>query len=130
MGVRIRDRKALARDGAGLERHMESASRVAREVLASPVGPYCERIILYGSCARHEQGPSSDVDLLVVLDEEARELGSAPLLGLYPRLSDVGRELPEPDVRFQYGDSWERDPLTYFQFIRKEGKDVWTRQAT
>ena len=27
------------------------------------------RIILFGSCARHEAGPDSDVDLLVVLED-------------------------------------------------------------
>ena len=58
-----------------------------------------KRLSLFGSVARGEEGPESDVDLAVELDPEAH-IGLARLVGLEQRIAElVGRKvdlLPEP----------------------------------
>ena len=47
--------------------------RVSEEALAALCARYCVReLAVFGSAAREEAGPDSDVDLLVLFNEEAR----------------------------------------------------------
>jgi hypothetical protein len=57
---------------AGIARWRVSTSLVPPELLDSVVAYFRpRRVILFGSAARGEAGPDSDIDLLVVLDDDA-----------------------------------------------------------
>ncbi|MHB9036023.1 MAG: nucleotidyltransferase domain-containing protein [Armatimonadota bacterium] len=81
------------------------------------------RIILFGSTARGEEGPFSDVDVLVVVNEGAHRRKSAQLI--YRRLQGVGIAVDvvvaTPLDLEQYHDS---PGLIYRQAIR-EGKELY-----
>lgn len=61
-----------------------------------PLAPY--KVILLGSCAWGTPGPDSDVDLLVVLDDETTPEDAASRGALYKRvarrLRDIERTVP------------------------------------
>ena len=81
------------------------------------------RIILFGSTARGEEGPFSDVDVLVVVNEGMHRRKSAQLI--YRRLQGVGIAVDvvvaTPSDLEQYRDS---PGLIYRQAIR-EGKELY-----
>ena len=53
-------------------RGRQQPAQVPEELLRSVVACFNPvRVILFGSCARGEAGPDSDLDLLVVLDDDA-----------------------------------------------------------
>lgn len=54
-----------------------------RALLVRHYGPRLKKVVLYGSAARREAGPESDLDLLVVLD------GSVDVVAETLRLVDV-----------------------------------------
>jgi len=67
--------------------------RAIRSRLAEAFSTRLRRVVLYGSIARGDEGPESDVDVLVVLDGPVRlwEDTHAALLALYPLSVQVGR---------------------------------------
>lgn len=75
------------------------------------------RLSLFGSVARGEEGPESDVDLIAVLDPEAR-IGLIELAGLERRIGDfVGRKvdlITEPVTRPRLRRNIERDGIHAF----------------
>lgn len=60
--------KATVSIPAGLRKTLRWATETLREIY----GPRLRRLILFGSQARGEAGPNSDVDVLVVLDGPIR----------------------------------------------------------
>jgi len=68
--------------------------------LAEAHGERLRGVILYGSEARGEAGPDSDVDLLVLLDEPV-DLGrdlETNLEALYPLALEIGRRISAKPV--------------------------------
>jgi len=81
-----------------------------------------ERIILFGSAARGEAGPDSDVDLLVVKrDVHRRRLA----MDLYEELADLGVAVDivvaTPEDLERYG----RSPALILEPALREGKVVY-----
>ncbi len=84
-----------------------------------------ERIVLFGSAAKGEMGPNSDLDLLVVAPTEHRlKLTDR----IYRRLRGVGEAVDvivvTPEDVERYGDSY---PLVIYPALR-EGKVVYERE--
>lgn len=105
-------------------RHQDALQYAINMVQQSPLKPYVKDLILYGSCARKEQKYSSDVDLLLVLDEKFLE---DQTLRTPMRLlkSQVSTDDPEVDLKIVVGDDWKSNNMQYFKNIRKEGISVW-----
>ena len=86
-----------------------------------------EKIIVFGSAARGEMGPNSDVDLLVV---KAGEFDQNRLLGdIYVRLHGVGRAV---DVVLVTCEEFERYRGTHCLVIapaQQEGREVYHAPA-
>jgi predicted nucleotidyltransferase len=86
-----------------------------------------ERIILFGSRARGDARPESDVDLLVVVDSaEPRHRRSAPLYGA---LSDI---LAPMDILVYSPDEikeWSQVPQAFVTTAVREGKVLYEDQG-
>lgn len=103
-------------------------ARVAQEVLEKIVQRVVtvaqpERIILFGSAAREEMGPNSDVDLLVV---KSGEFDQGRVLGdIYVGLHGVGQAV---DVVLVTPEQVERYQNTHCLVIApalREGKEIY-----
>jgi predicted nucleotidyltransferase len=85
------------------------------------------KVLLYGSHARNEAGPASDVDLLVLFDEltDRREVVSR----LYNALS--GSELPKDVVVATTAefDRYKNVVNTIYWFAEHEGRLLYERDA-
>ena len=103
-------------------------AKVAQEVLEKIVQRVVtvaqpERIILFGSAAREEMGPNSDVDLLVV---KSGEFDQGRVLGdIYVSLHGVGQAV---DVVLVTPEQVERYRNTHYLVIApalREGKEIY-----
>ena len=83
------------------------------------------RIILFGSAARGEMGPESDVDVMVVMPQGTHELHTAQDLRMllfeseFPLPVDVVVAVPE--VLEEYGD----DIGYIYHTVLREGKELY-----
>lgn len=114
------------------ERHQQSLDFAVNQVKASPVFPFVQSIILFGSCARKENKWASDVDMFLVLSPEIKnheELRRA-LRFLQGTISPTDMDLPEVDLKIAIGDDWKRDGSFFHQQIIKEGIIIWDRTTT
>jgi predicted nucleotidyltransferase len=84
-----------------------------------------EQVILFGSHARGEAGPDSDVDLLVVMDFEgtARDQGLEILQALHHRLIPVDVIVTNPKDF-----AWRKDVVGTIEWpASREGKVLYAR---
>jgi Arc/MetJ-type ribon-helix-helix transcriptional regulator len=106
----------------------KSAARLTSLLIAWNT-PHVETIILYGSTAREEVTPESDVDLLVIIKDGKPWLVRRSLYGLiYPVIASLGVDI---SLNVQTKSSWvqmiaQGDPLT--TSITKEGLTLWPSQ--
>ena len=82
------------------------------------------RIILFGSAARGEMGPDSDIDVLVVMPEGVHRRRTAQLL--YRQIRGLGVPF---DILVATPDDLERHKDNIgliYQIILREGREVYT----
>lgn len=81
-----------------------------------------ERVILFGSAARGEAAPDSDLDLLIIKSNVHRRRLA---MDLYEALADTGRSVDlvvaTPEDIERYGDS----PALVFESALREGRVVY-----
>jgi predicted nucleotidyltransferase len=91
-----------------------------RDRLEAVYGERLRKVVLYGSVARGEAAPDSDVDVLVVLDE-VKNYGKclrANIEALYPLATEIGRRISaKPVSEEEYRDA--ECPL--YRNARREG---------
>lgn len=92
-----------------------------------PLYEYIEDVILYGSTARGEASDESDVDLLIVLSEEAKKVenSNALLMRLRGDISSDNIEIPETDLHFSFGTEWKESNQVFYQNVRTDGVSLW-----
>jgi predicted nucleotidyltransferase len=81
------------------------------------------RIVLFGSAARGQMGPHSDVDLLVIMPNGVRRRRTAQRLYMALRDSEVAKDLvvvTESDVR----DLGDNPSLVIYPALR-EGREIY-----
>lgn len=95
----------------------------------SPLYPFLQRIILFGSCARGEERFDSDVDLLLVFDAEIKNVPDYRRMYRALRVAASSDELyaAETDLKLAIGNAWETSNETIYHCIRKDGICVWER---
>ena len=84
-----------------------------------------EQVILFGSHARGEAGPDSDVDLLVVMDFEgaAHDKGLEIMQALHDRLVPVDVVVTSPE-----NFAWRKDVVGTIEWpAAREGKVLYAR---
>lgn len=113
-------------------RHQKSLDFSVNQVKVSPVFPFVQSIILFGSCARKENKWASDVDIFLVLSPEIKkhEELRRELRFLQGTISPTDMDLPEVDLKIAIGDGWKQDGSFFHQQIIKEGIIIWDRTTT
>ena len=94
--------------------------RKCREALESHYGPQFKGLILYGSVARNQAGPTSDIDLLVLLSKpfdyfsELRQIIDV----LYPIQLESEQLISDKPVPL---DEFERGSVQLYRNAKREG---------
>ena len=109
------------------ERQWKVITAVKEVVRSSPFRDFAEDLILYGSAARGSFRYDSDVDLLLVLRENAKEIDDFrdAYRTLRGRLMVEEDGLPKADVHTTFGEGWKAAAETYYQEVRRDGRSVW-----
>ena len=84
-----------------------------------------DRIVLFGSAARGQAGPESDIDLLVVVPEGVDERETA--LMLYQEIRGVGRPFELLLTTHKNLRQHAENPGLIYGKILREGKDVYVK---
>lgn len=94
------------------------------DVIASHLSP--RRVILFGSYAREEAGPESDLDLFVELDPPLPARGRSrrikQLFDTYPGPMDIVVYSPQ-EVAY-----WKQAPASLVASVLREGKVLYERE--
>lgn len=99
------------------------------QIRTSVIAPFVQKVYLYGSCARHEQTYTSDVDLFLELDKDFDlEKHKTDVLLLKSTVSPLDIGEPEVDLKVTIGEDWKNNHMLYYQNVRKEGVDIWQKQ--
>ncbi|MCK4316055.1 MAG: nucleotidyltransferase domain-containing protein [Anaerolineae bacterium] len=103
----------------------EETIRQIVDVIATHLSP--RRVILFGSYARGEAGPDSDLDLFVELDPPLPARGRSRqikrLFDPYPCPMDIVVYSPE-EVAY-----WKQAPASLVASVLREGKMLYERDA-
>lgn len=101
--------------------HAESLAYAIKAL--KPYKPYIRAIYLYGSCARHEQKSSSDVDLFLYVTPDA----SPKLMReIRANISPDNISLPEVDVHFSMDNEFSGCRV-FNNNLKKEAKLLWPK---
>ena len=96
----------------------------------SKIAPYICSVIHYGSSARNEQSYNSDVDLLVVLQNDfpSKELKKEILL-LKGNVKPENLSDPDVDLKISLEDTLRNSTDAYYAGVRRDGIDIWDSKA-
>lgn len=86
-----------------------------------------ESVVLYGSCARKNMRPDSDVDILVTLTPSniSPDLKDR-VLDLKGRFAFLGGLYAPVDMKVMFGNAWRTSDFTFYENVRREGVELWT----
>ena len=73
------------------ERHIRAIEYALNIIRNSRFAPYCRGVYLFGSCARHTERFNSDIDLLLVVDNDAYDF-------LKPFIRQLIVDVEEPNI--------------------------------
>lgn len=111
-----------------MENQFKSALDYAISALhQSPIAPYIQDVILFGSYAKKSYNEESDIDLLLVLSPEIKNNKEykVPLRLLRSEVNTDNINDPEIDLKIVFGIDWEKNNLLFFKNIKKDGRSVW-----
>lgn len=108
-------------------RHLTTLKYAKDKISKSTLSKYVKDVVLYGSTARGQAKSSSDVDLLMVLDDKIKnnKRYNAEIINLKGNISTDDFSLPEADLHVVYDETWKDNNNVYFSNVRKEGFSIW-----
>ncbi len=108
-------------------RHLTAINHAKAKIQRSPLAKYVRDVLLYGSTARGQSKPSSDVDILLVLDERVKSNRRYNdwITYLKGNISSDDFRLPEADLHVVFGDNWQESNGAFFSNIKTEGFSIW-----
>lgn len=111
------------------KRHEEALSETLCGIKKSFISDYVKAIYLYGSYVRGDYSWDSDIDLLMVLREDALKNRKVKKEIIWLKGNLTGEELdaPEIDLKVVFGDEWQKSTDIYYKTILEEGVNVWER---
>lgn len=107
--------------------HLSVIQQAKTKIRKSPLSEYVRDVLLYGSTARGQAKPSSDVDILLVLDGEIKKKRKCNdwISSLKGNISSDDYKLPETDLHVVFSDSFNGNKTAFFSNIRREGFGIW-----
>ena len=89
-----------------MEKHDTTIKYAINKIEQSPLFPYAQKIILFGSLARKQERWNSDVDLFLVLSEDFQnvEKYKKEMRLLKSEVIPLDFSLPEVDLKIDIGD--------------------------
>ena len=107
--------------------HLTAIEQAKNKIQKSPLSKYVKDVVLYGSTARGQTRPSSDVDILLVLDEGVKNHRKYNdwITYLKGNISSDDYTLPEADLHVVFDENWNSRNNAYFSNIKKEGFSIW-----
>ena len=109
------------------ENHLKTIRQAKARIRKSPLSNYVKDVYLYGSTARGKARPTSDIDLLMILDENVKLKARYNdwITYLKGNISSDDYNMPETDLHVAFGDSWKQSNDAYFSNVREEGFSIW-----
>ena len=110
------------------ERHLATIEQALAKIRKSPLSRYVKDVVLYGSTARGQSKHSSDVDMLMVLDNCVKNYRKYNdwITYLKGNISSDDYRLPEADLHVVFDEKWMEKSNAYFSNIKKEGFSIWS----
>ncbi|MCR4677101.1 MAG: nucleotidyltransferase domain-containing protein [Sphaerochaetaceae bacterium] len=107
--------------------HLKAIKLALSRIKKSPLSKYVKDVYLYGSTARGTYRNTSDIDILLVLDEAVKERKQYGkwITYLKGNISSDDFCMPEADLHVVYGEDWKDKTDTYFTNVKKEGFSLW-----
>ena len=108
--------------------HLIAIEQAKDKILKSPLSGYVKDVVLYGSTARGKAKPTSDVDILLVLDERIKKKNKYNdwISSLKGNISSDDYTIPEADLHVVFDENWRNNKDAYFSNIKKEGFSIWS----
>ena len=108
--------------------HLTAIEQARNKILKSPLSGYVKDVVLYGSTARGKAKPSSDVDILLVLDERIKNNSRYNdwISYLKGNISSDDYTIPEADLHVVFDENWRDNKDAYFSNIKEEGFSIWS----
>ena len=109
------------------ERHLMAIEEAKIKIRKSPLAKYVRDVMLYGSTARGKARHNSDIDLLMILDNDLKKNRKAHewITYLKGNISSEDFTLPETDLHVVYEEKWKEKNDAFFSNIKKEGFSIW-----
>ncbi len=109
------------------ENHLTTIRQAIAKIRKSPLAKYVKDVYLYGSTARGKARATSDIDLLMVLDESVKQKSRYNdwITYLKGNISSDDYNMPETDLHVAFGDFWIKSNDAYFANVREEGFSIW-----
>jgi predicted nucleotidyltransferase len=109
------------------KRHEVALDTAIKGIQESFISKYVKALYLYGSCARGDYKWDSDIDLLLVLDENERfnKAVKKEIIWLKGSLEDDDLDAPEVDLKVFFGEDWMKSQDCYIMNVIKDGVNVW-----
>lgn len=105
-------------------KHNEAINYALDKIKKSSLSEYIQEVILFGSVARNEERFDSDIDLLLVLDNDAK-FHKREILNLKSDVTSDELEAADVDLKITYNKNWRESTETIFLCIRKDGIKLW-----
>jgi len=108
--------------------HLIAIEQAKDKIIKSPLSGYVKDVVLYGSTARGKAKPTSDVDILLVLDERIKKNSRYNdwITYLKGNISSDDYTIPEADLHVVFDEKWRDNKDAYFSNIKKEGFSIWS----
>lgn len=107
-------------------RHEKALQYAVKQLKMSKLSPYVKSLYLYGSYVRGNYKWDSDIDLFLVLDEDAYSLDlKKEILRMKSKVSQDDTYAVDVDLKVVYGDCWMENTMLYYQNILREGRNIW-----
>ena len=109
------------------ERHLATIEQAKSKIRKSPLSKHVKDVLLYGSTARGQSKHSSDVDILMILDNRIKNYKRTNDLISYLKgnISSDDYTLPEVDLHVVFDEKWKEANDAYFSNVKKEGFSIW-----
>lgn len=105
----------------------EALEYAIKQIKKSEFATFVSDVILFGSCARGTAKYLSDVDLLLELKPEVKNMASfsVKIHALKGSISDPNYNTVDTDLKVVTGNEWRNGRSVFFRNVSKEGVSVW-----